>query len=865
VTGQRPAVERVLSALRAHDRRVEQRGADAYMAQCPAAGHDDRTASLSVAQGDVGAVLCCQAGCGTPDVLSALGLGLVDLFDRPRQRRDRAPQRVIAEYKYTDEAGEVQFVKVRFEPKDFRVKRPAGAGWTWGIGDRRRVLYRLPEVLAAVEAGRTVYLVEGEKDVDRLVGLGHCATCNFDGAAKVGVRPKWKPEYGDALMGADVVIIADRDEPGIAHTRAAAADLQAKAKSVVIRQAAIDRDHADVSDHLDAGFTLGQLAPLAPEDAAGPPAQAAEEEGRGPSQAAVLVKLAEEHYRLLGSDDSRPYAVKRNGANIALLLRGKGALRAQLARIYADDTGGRVPSASALTDALTVLEGRAAEKDPEAVYLRLARHEGRIVLDLGTPDGRCAVIGPAGWAREPRSPVLFRRTKLTSPIPDPVRDGDGLDALRSLLNAEEKEFRLIIGWLIAALIPDIPHPIMALRGEQGSAKSSTAQMLVDLIDPSPAPLRSAPRDIKQWAVTASASWAVALDNVSTIPGWLSDTLCKAVTGDGYVDRVLYSDDDVTVLAFRRAILMTSIDPGALAGDLAERLLVIELQPILDTARRPEADVRAAYAEARPAILSSLLDLLSGVLAELPGLSLDKMPRMADFAKILAALDKVQAEHEWTTLADYLSASSDIAADVLEGNDFAKAVIALADAGRWEGTSTKLLADAATPDPRPKDWPKDATRAGGQLKRLATALRTIGIEVTETRSADRKRTRLYAIERQPDPPQPENSPNPASAASAASAATSEQPELADAVADAESSANRASVRTHVAPDAADAGADAGPNPASATRTLADQRKQPPPDAADAADARIRKLSGETSSSYPDDWPAAMPDDWGEWPA
>jgi hypothetical protein len=167
------------------------------------------------------------------------------------------------------------------------------------------------------------------------------------------------------------------------------------------------------------------------------------------------------------------------------------------------------------------------------------------------------------------------------PSRDPVRDGDGLGRLRSLLNAEEREFRLIVGWLVAALIPDMPHPIMALRGEQGSAKSSTAQMLANLIDPSPAPLRSVPRDIKQWAVTASASWAVALDNVSAVPGWLSDTLCKAVTGDGYVDRVLYSDDDVTVLAFRRVILMTSIDPGALAGDLAERLLVIELKPISD--------------------------------------------------------------------------------------------------------------------------------------------------------------------------------------------------------------------------------------------------------------------------------------------
>jgi hypothetical protein len=189
-----------------------------------------------------------------------------------------------------------------------------------------------------------------------------------------------------------------------------------------------------------------------------------------------------------------------------------------------------------------------------------------------------------------------------------------------------------------------------------------------------------------------------------------------VTGDGYVDRVLYSDDDVTVLAFRRAIVMTSIDPGAFAGDLAERLLVIELQPILETQRRPEAEVRAAYAEARPAILASLLTLLSAALRTLPGLSLDRMPRMADFARVLKAVDSVQREHEWSTLDDYLSASTDVAADVLEGDRFAKAVIALAESGAWEGTSTDLLAKVVTPDPKPKDWPKDPTRAGGQLKR-----------------------------------------------------------------------------------------------------------------------------------------------------
>jgi hypothetical protein len=855
MTARGSAAAHVLEALRAKGSRIEQRGTDTWMAQCPADGHDDRTASLSVAQGDVGAVVYCQAGCDTHNgVLAALGLDWPDLFDQPQKAKDQAPRRVAAEYRYTDEHGELLFVKVRFEPKDFRVKRPARDGWAWNIGSTRRVLYRLPEVLAAVEAGQAVYVVEGEKDADRLVAAGHAATCNFDGAAKEGQRAKWRAEYGDQLRGADVVIIADRDDPGIAHARAAAADLAGKAKSVVIMQAAVDQQHADVSDHFDAGLGLGELVPAPPATVSPSVQEDDGDKGRGPSQAAVLARLAEEHYRLLRSDDGRPYAVKRTGPNIAVLLRGKGALRAQLARFYADAYASRVPSASALADALTVLDGRAADKDPEPVYLRLAQQEERIILDLGTPDGRCAVIGPDGWAREPRSPVLFRRTNLTSPIPDPVRAGDGLDKLRDLLNAEEKEFRLIVAWLVSALIPDLPHPIMALHGEQGSAKSSTAQMLVDLIDPSPAPLRSVPRDMKQWAVTASASWAVALDNVSTIPAWLSDTLCKAVTGDGYVDRVLYSDDDVTVLAFRRAVLMTSIDPGALAGDLAERLLVIELQPILDTGRRPEAEVRAAFADARPAILASLLDLLAQVLAVLPGVNLEQMPRMADFARILAAVDQVQ---DWATLRDYLNASKNVAADVIDGDPFARAVIGMADHG-WKGTATQLMAAIVPPDPKPKEWPKDATRAAGKLKRIATELRKIGVEVTEGRSTGRDRTRWYKIERASEQSL-ESSRNTASAASAASETLLDQRKPADTKPDASVRGNGVSVRIRPSADAADAKPDAGRTLASAAEIHHDQRKHDTSDAADAADAEIRK----PSENYPEDWPAAPPDDGGFW--
>jgi hypothetical protein len=279
VSGQQgPAVERVLAALRRHGS-----SGGPVMYQCPAADHDDQTASLSVGQGDVGAVLCCQRGCDTRTaILPAIGLTFADLFDRPHGSRKAFPWRVAAEYPYTDAAGTVLYVKERREPKDFRTRRPdpaARSGWAWKLDkDTPRVLYRLPEVLAAVHAGRVVYLVEGEKDADRLAALGHAATCNFDGAGKPGGRPKWRPEYGDTLTGADVVIIADRDEAGIEHARAAADDLRSKAKSVAIMQAAVTDEHADVSDHLDAGHGLDELIALPAEPEPG--AAAGDGDGR---------------------------------------------------------------------------------------------------------------------------------------------------------------------------------------------------------------------------------------------------------------------------------------------------------------------------------------------------------------------------------------------------------------------------------------------------------------------------------------------------------------------------------------------------------------------------------------------------------
>jgi predicted P-loop ATPase len=174
---------------------------------------------------------------------------------------------VVATYEYADESGAVLFRKVRTAGKKFWQERPDGnGGWSRGIKEVRRVLYRLPELIKAIASERTVCIPEGEKDVENLRKLAVPATCNSEGAAKPGQKPKWKPEYGEALRGADIVIIPDHDEAGYAHADAIAEMSTGIAKSARILKLAEHwpqcPKNGDISDWLSAGHTREQLDDL---------------------------------------------------------------------------------------------------------------------------------------------------------------------------------------------------------------------------------------------------------------------------------------------------------------------------------------------------------------------------------------------------------------------------------------------------------------------------------------------------------------------------------------------------------------------------------------------------------------------------
>ena len=235
---------------------------DGWQACCPA--HKDKTPSLTIATGDDGrTLLYCQAGCKTEAVCAALGLTLADLFADIPQRK--GARKAVAWYPYHDAEGELRFEVVRYEPKNFKQRRPDGkGGWIWDTKGIEKVIFRLPEVLAAINAGKRIYVTEGEKDALVMVKHGFEATSHPGGADKTA--SKWLDSYTATLKGAVVVIIrdkdgADKDFVGQKHAAAVAGKLHGKAGRVRVIECP-DVDGKPVKDAADFFAAGGQAADL---------------------------------------------------------------------------------------------------------------------------------------------------------------------------------------------------------------------------------------------------------------------------------------------------------------------------------------------------------------------------------------------------------------------------------------------------------------------------------------------------------------------------------------------------------------------------------------------------------------------------
>jgi len=514
------------------------------------------------------------------------------------------------------------------------------------------------------------------------------------------------------------------------------------------------------------------------------------------TQAELLVKIADLAEVFRGPDGETAYATVDVGLHRETwAVKGAGFKRWLRGQFYAAEQ--KPPGGQALADAIGVIDARALFTSKILpVHTRVAATETAVYHDLANMHWQAAEITTSGWAIIDPVPVKFRRSRGMLPLPSPVPGGSVEDLHRFLNVKDERDWALVVGWLLAALRGTGPFPVLAIGGEHGSGKSSVAKVLRALIDPNQSLLRSEPRDARDLAISARHGYVIVLDNLSSIQSWLSDCLCRLATGGGFSTRELYTDDDEIIFDAKRPVIINGIESIIERSDLLDRALLLDLPVIAEDDRRREKDFWADFHEVAPAILGALLSAVSTSLARESSVKLARLPRMADFAIQVTAAAPAFGWGENQFLLAYTDNRDKAHETVVDDSLIASAVRALVGpdtAGTWSGTASELLAEVngRVDESARKErwWPKTPKTLAGHVRRLSPNLRALGIDVRFVRDPDKRRTRRMTItwtevaKHRPNSPNGPSSRGPSDAANAegrlSDAATDEAEEQSDA--------------------------------------------------------------------------------------
>jgi len=417
-----------------------------------------------------------------------------------------------------------------------------------------------------------------------------------------------------------------------------------------------------------------------------------------------------------------------------------------LLRLFYRDCGD-TPGARAIRAVLEIFEARALFDAPQcSLHLRVAQHDGKLYLDLCDQAWRAVEIDGDGWRIVDRPAPRFRRSRGSQPLPAPERGGS-LDELRGFLNVDAEGWTLVRAFLVSALRPALPCPILVAKGEQGAGKSTACRVISSLIDPRTSALRGAPREVRDLVAAARNSWLVCFDNLSHLPNDLADAACRLATGGGFGGRELYSDHDEAVFDATRPLLFNAIpDLGASRPDFLDRALIIDLHDIRPELRRDERQLWREFEGARPRILGALLDAVALGLRKLPSLVLGKLPRMADFAAWASACEEGLGLRCGEFLKVYQANRADARNLALESSPLYEPLRELAKQG-FRGSTAELLVrlNSMVSDGirRSQRWPKAPNALGNALRRMAGNLRATGIEFDSSR-ADRLGRRILSV-------------------------------------------------------------------------------------------------------------------------
>jgi Bifunctional DNA primase/polymerase, N-terminal len=442
-----------------------------------------------------------------------------------------------------------------------------------------------------------------------------------------------------------------------------------------------------------------------------------------------------------------------------------------------------------LKDVIGVLSAKATfdSGEPIKLNLRVAQRPESVVhggadqtrliwyYDLTNKNWEFVEITSEGWRIGKSNNldlILFRRyNQLPQVEPSREYQPDILDRfvkllLRKNLHNEEdrKNIELLVKcYIVSLFIPEIQGVILMPHGGQGSAKTSLTQFIKRLIDPSAIETLSFPHDKNELIQQLSHNYYVCYDNVTGLSQWISDELCRAVSGSGSSKRQLYTDDEDVIRQFKRRIAINGVVLAATKPDLLDRGLQIHLKTIDKTNRLLEKTVNDIFTEMRTQLLGYILDILVKVLKfkeESPSFKLDEYPRMADWAEYGEIISRCMGYQENEFVNAYNANIELQAEEILDSSLVATTLRELMftkyeSQKEWTGTVTCLLIDLETVteglkiDTRSKYWPKAASVLGKKLIELEPSLKQIGLVIE--RSQDDKKRKIIMIRKLPTLP------------------------------------------------------------------------------------------------------------------
>jgi hypothetical protein len=369
------------------------------------------------------------------------------------------------------------------------------------------------------------------------------------------------------------------------------------------------------------------------------------------NNARILVELAslkENTEQFFKDQYGRPYVAVRLGKDkiLAIMPLKSSKYKRYLSKLFRENRNGEIIGEDAINNAISSLSAD-ADFDGETIPLHLRAAWGQkeskakescIYYDMTDAQGRMVEISLNGWriinGSDPEVPILFRRYNQTSQVtPDRNYTKDIFDRFLDLTNVRNEEHSLLLKVLIvSSFIPEIDHPILTTYGPQGAAKSFLLRLIKMLVDPSKPVLLTLLKNIPEFIQQVNHNYLAYYDNVKYIPYWLSDEICKAVTGIGHTKRELYSDDNDIIYEHRRIISINGINVTLTEPDALDRSIFIELPDIDEIARREKEELLTEFEKIRPKLLAYILDTVVKALHIKPTLTLTRLPRMADFTK-----------------------------------------------------------------------------------------------------------------------------------------------------------------------------------------------------------------------------------------